>query len=223
MSWHAARAVERTIDRITFAIALVVLIAGAAGGPGWTDASSEASLATHLEHTAASPLYGLIAGVFAYLPVGEAGFRLALLGALLGAVTIAGVIRAARALLPKDPVAGLAGAVLLLLAPPFRDATGFAHPGILAAAGAVWAVALALEHARASDARLALGALAATAVVIGAAPWLGAPLLVAIGIYLARAGAARTQLVLAVGAIGAITILWWIGAAGRMPDPEPNL
>jgi len=225
MSWHAARAVERIIDRVTLALALIVLVMGAAGGPTWTSASTEAVLATHLEHTAVSPLYGTVAGVAAYLPVGEPGFRLALLGAVLGAFTVLGVIRAARALLPKDPIAGVAGAALLLLAPPFRDAAGFAHPAILAACGVVWSVAFAIEYARADerDARVALGAMACAAIVVGAAPWLGAPVLVAVGIYLARAGVPRSLLVIAVGAIGAIAILLWVGAIGRMPDPAADL
>src|SRR5687768_14497421 len=100
MSWHAARDVTRIIQPITFTVALVVLIASAAGGPGWLAASSEAVLATHLDHTAASPLYNVLASVAAYLPVGEPGFRLTLLGAVLGAFTILGVFRASRALFP---------------------------------------------------------------------------------------------------------------------------
>jgi hypothetical protein len=215
MSWHAAAAVER----IVFAISLVLLLFTAAGGPGWTDASSHAVLATYLERTATSPLYGVVSGVAAYLPVGEPGFRLAVLGALLGAVTLAGVIRAARALLPKDPIAGLAGAALLLLAPPFRDASAFADPAILVACGLVWTVAFAIEHARDKDARKAAAALACAAIVVGSAPWLGMPVLVAVGIYLSRAGASRTLLILSVGAIGMLTVILWLGALGRMPDP----
>src|SRR5690349_11120674 len=102
MSWHAARSVERVIDRLSFATALVILVMTCAGGPTWS--SQDAVLATYLERTAVSPLYGVVAGAFAYVPVGEPGFRLALLGALLGAVVVLGVIRAARALLPKDPI-----------------------------------------------------------------------------------------------------------------------
>lgn len=225
MSWHAAPAVERIIDRVILALALIVLITTAAGGPTWTDASSVAILATHLEHTAAAPLYDLVAGAAAYLPVGEPGFRLGVLGAVLGAFVVLGVLRAARALLPKDPLAGLAGAALLLLAPPFRDAAGFANPAMLAALGAVWSVAFAIEASRApgTSARAAVAALACTAIAIGAAPWLGAPLLVAVGVYLARAGVSRTLLAGGVGAIGALAIVLWIGAVGRMPDPRADL
>jgi len=213
--------VERIIDRIVLALALIVLVIGAAGGPTWTG-SSEAILATHLQHTAASPLYGLVAGVAAYFPVGEPGFRLGVLGAVLGAFTILGVIRAARALLPKDPIAGLAGAVLLFVTPPFRDAAGFAHPSMLTACALVWAVALAIDYTRSQDARTAAGALACAAAVIGAAPWLGMPVLVAISIYLARAGAPRKHLIIGVGVTGVLTIVLWIGALGRMPDPDAN-
>jgi hypothetical protein len=223
MSWHPAPGVERNVDRISFAIALLVLVATSAGGPTWSASASEAVLATHLEHTAASPLYGVVAGVAAYLPVGEPGFRLGLLGAVLGAFAILGVIRAARALLPKDPIAGLAGVVLLVLAPPFRDATAFASSAILPATALVWTIAFVLEHARTADARRAAGALACAAAVVGSAPWLGMPVLVATSVELLRAGAPRKLLIAGVGAVGALTILLWIGAVGRMPDPDANL
>lgn len=214
---------ERILDRVCFAASLVVLVATAAGGPTWTPSASDAVLATHLEHTAASPLYGIVAGVAAYVPVGEPGFRLALLGALLGALAILGVIRAARALLPKDPIAGLVGAVLLLLAPPFRDATAFASTAILPAAALVWTIAFVLEHARTHDARRAAGALACAAAVVGSAPWLGMPVLVATAVALLRAGAPRALLIAGVGATGALAIVLWIGAVGRMPNPTANL
>src|SRR5205085_513316 len=79
------------------------------------------------------------------------------------------------------------------------------------------------EHAREPAARKALAALACAVVVVGSAPWLGAPFLVAITLYLARAGAARTQLAIGVGAIGALSAVYWIGALGRMPDPDFDL
>ncbi len=211
---------ERVIDRVVFALVAVVLVATCAGGPLWLDASSNAVLATHLERTAASPLYHVLADVAAYVPVGEPGFRLAVLGAVLGAVLVLGVIRAARALLPKDPLAGVVGGLLLVLAPPFRDAAGFADPSILAACGVVWAFALAAD--REATARHAVGALASAAVAIGAAPWLGAPLLVVVGLWLART-APRSLLVLGVGAIGGLVVVLWIGAIGRMPDPRADL
>jgi hypothetical protein len=211
------------VARIIFGIALLVLVVTTIGGPGWLDVSTSAVLATHLEHTAASPLYDTIASAFAYLPVGEAGFRLALLAALLGAIAVAGAVRAARALLPKDPVAWICGALLLMLAPPFRIAAAMAAPSLLAACGVVWGLALAVEHARQPAAGKANAALACAAVVVGSAPWLGAPFLVAITLYLARAGAARTQLAIGVGAIGALSAVYWIGALGRMPDPDFDL
>jgi hypothetical protein len=61
--------IERLVDRICFASSFVVLVATAAGGPTWSRSASEAVLATHLEHTAASPLYGALAGVAAYSSV----------------------------------------------------------------------------------------------------------------------------------------------------------
>jgi hypothetical protein len=209
--------------RIVFAISLLLLVAGTIGGPGWLDVSGSAVLATHLEHTAASPLYDMAASVFAYLPVGEPGFRLGLLAAVLGAIAITGVVRTSRALLPKDPVAWLCGPLLLMVTPPFRLAAAMATPALLAACGVIWALALAIEHAREPDPRKALAALACAGVVVGSAPWLGAPVLVAITLYLARSGAARTKLAIGVGTIGALACILWVGAVGRMPDPSFDL
>ncbi|HSK01420.1 MAG TPA: hypothetical protein VK932_09270, partial [Kofleriaceae bacterium] len=137
-----------------FTVALAVLVHGASGGPGWTTASDHALLAADLERPASAPLYGIVASAVTYLlPVGEPGFRLAVASAVLGALALLGVMRAARALLPRDPVAGAIAATLLLLAPPFRDAAGTAGPSMLAACGAVWAIALAAGAARARDPR----------------------------------------------------------------------
>ena len=213
----------RFLDHVVFTIALVLLVISAAGGPGWTTGAIEAVIASQLDHTAATPLYHVVASVAAYLPVGEPGVRLALLSAVLGAFVILGVIHAARALLPRDRIAGLAGALLLFITPPFRDAAGFAGPATLVACGVVWSVAFAAAHARVASPRHALGALACAGIVLGSAPWLGAPLLVAIALWLARAGAARNVLASGIAVIGALTIALWIGAVGRMPDPAASL
>lgn len=224
--WQPRHVVERPhspLAIVAFAVTLVVLIAGAAGGPGWDHASGHAALAARLEHTAAAPLYGVIAGAFAQLPAGEVGFRLGLLGAVLGALTLAGVVRAAHALLPKDPLAGLAGAALLVLAPPFRDAAGTADPSMLAACGAVWAIAAALDHARAPSRRAAALALAMVAVIVGAAPWLGAALAVLVIAWLARTGASQDLLAIGVASLGAVMALLWSGAVGSPPGAAPSL
>ena len=115
----------------------------------------------------------------AQLPVGEPGFRLGVLGAVLGALTLAGVVAAVRALLPKDPVAGRDRAPSCSsLAPPFRDAAGVATPSLLAACGAAWAFACAAAHAREASAAAARRAriVGACCAVVGSAPWLGAVL-----------------------------------------------
>src|SRR5262245_29092815 len=161
------------MQRWTFAISLVLLLLVVGSGAGWNAASDHAVLAARGEHTSAAPLYGVVASAFVLLPVGEPGFRLAVLDALLGAALLAGVVAAARALVHKEPLVGLVGVALLLLAPAFRDAAGFAGPAILAAAGTTWLFAFALAYLREPSPRLALHALACAAVVCGAAPWLG--------------------------------------------------
>lgn len=206
-----------------FAVALVLLVLGAGGGPGWDTASGHAVLAARLERTSAAPLYGLLADLFAVLPVGEPGFRLSILGAVLGAITLAGVVAAARAALPKDPLAGVVGAVLLALAPPFRDAAAFATPTLLAACGCTWAVAGATLHRRTRTVRAMTLALVGTAAVLGSAPWLGLALAIVVIASLARGGARRDHLALGAGALGLALIAWWLGALGGLPEPDPSL
>ena len=205
------------LEPLAFGTALVVLVLGAAGGPAWKSASN---------HAASAPLYDALAAAVAQLPVGEPGFRLAVLGAALGALTLTGVIAAARALLPKDPLAGAIAAVLLLLAPPFRTAAGFADPTILAACGSVWAVAFTIAHARAPAARLALAAIAAAAAVLGSAPWLGVALLAviaALGWRAPDARGSRTAILAGLGATLVLALALWLGAYGALPAFAPSL
>ena len=205
--------------------ALALLVYGAAGGPGWTSASGDALLAAHLERPASAPLYGLVGGAVVHLlPVGEPGFRLAVANAALGVLVLLGVMRVARVLLPRDPIAGAAAAILLGLAPPFRDAAGLAGPAMLGACGAVWAVALAIEAAREPAPRRAVGALACAGIALGAAPWLGALLAASIAAGLARARPAyRGVLAAGLGVLGALVAAMWLGAAGRLPAAAPDL
>jgi hypothetical protein len=231
------------ISRGVLVATALFLAFGASGGPGWTPASDHAVLAVQLQQLAAAPLYGLVATVASCLPVGEIGFRLAVANGLLGALAVAGILRAARALLPKDPLAGVAGAIVLVVAPPFREAAGTAGPAMLATAGAVWAAAFALEHARAPSPRTALAAIASVAVSAGAAPWLGLGLGALIAAWLRRstvvyfAGvieariakskkpvrvpkrADRIERAIALGAggLGAVAIVWWWRALGGLP------
>lgn len=210
----------RWLDRGVLWVSLGLLILSATGGAGWTTAP-HAALAVGLERAAAAPLYGILAGAATALPVGEIGFRLAVLGAVLGALLLAGVVRAARAWLPRDPVAGAIAALLLFLAPPFRDAVATATPALLAAVGAVWAVAGAAARTPAAAGPAIAGALAAVAVVVGSAPWLGAPLLVLIAAWTWRA---RPRLVLGgAAAIAGLAVVWWVGAIGSLPAPAASL
>jgi len=223
------------LELAIFATALVALVATATGGPGWDAASAHAVLAAHLERTASAPLYGVLAAGAAQLPAGEIGFRLALLSALIGAATLAGVVAAARAMLSKqrsttagsagarsaawggaEGVAGAIAAVLLVLAPPFREATVAASPSLLAAAGAVWALAGVLGN------RLPVALLGCTAV-LGSAPWLGAAITIAVFARLARTGARRDHLSLGAGAIGLVLVTLWLGALGSLPELDPSL
>jgi len=192
------------LEPAVLGVTLVALVVTATGGPTWGVSSARAVIATRLDHSAAAPLYDVLAGLFALLPAGEPGFRLSLFGALLGALTAAGVIAAARVLVPKDPLAGIAGVVVLVLAPPFRESS----PALLAACGTVWALALTGE----------LAALIACAIVVGSAPYLGAVLTVIVALR-----TPRDQLPLGLAVIGASIVALWLGATGSLPGIHPSL
>ena len=204
--------VARKLEIGVLATAFVLLVLDASGGSGWAATSTRAVLAVRLEHSAGAPLYDLLAGVAALVPAGEPAFRLGLLGALLGALTLAGVVAALRALVPKEPAAGVIGALLVMLAPPFREL--LATPSVLAACGTVWALAFVLEEARVSDRRNAAAALAASALVIGSAPWRGVALAILVAVLVRRH---RRIVVPAIGAIGLAIVLWWFDARGALP------
>ncbi len=200
-------------ELIMFAIALIWLAGSAAGG-SWLAPSEREIVAVRLDRTAFAPLYDLLAGGFVRLPLGDPAFRLGLLAAVLGATTLAGLVAASRALV-KQPLPGAIAAVLLAIAPPVREAMGTAQPGMLAAAGLVWVVALLLApHDRARAIRATVAAIA----VIGAAPWLGAVIAIVVVVELDRR--ARPA---AIGAIGGAAVLLWIGAIGTVPLLDPDL
>lgn len=190
--------------QLTFGLVLVALVLDATGGPGWGIASARAVLAARMDHTAGVPLYDVLASVAALLPFGEVGFRVQLLGALLGALTAVGVLEAARALVPKDPLAALAGIVVLVLAPPFRESS----PALLAACGTAWALARAGT----------LLGLVACAIVVGSAPYLGVVLAALIA-----SKTPRDEWPMGLAILGVTAIALWLGAEGRLPGIHPSL
>ena len=207
---------------VAFWVAFVVLVFDAGGGGGWAAASTRSVLAVRLDHSAGAPLYDVLAGAAALLPFGEPGFRLALLGAALGALTLAGVVAAVRALLPKEPTAGVIAAVLLLVAPAFRDA--LATPEILAACGTMWTVAFGLRYARdRADVRPAIAAVVASGVVVGSAPWLGVALVAGSVSWLAWRGAPKQLLSVGIAGIGLASVFLWFDAIGSVPGAHPSL
>jgi hypothetical protein len=210
------------LETVVLALALVVLVLDAGGGPGWGEPSARAVFAARMDHLANAPLYDLLAGVAALLPFGELGFRLGVLAAVLGALTLAGVVAAVRALVPRDVGASLVAVLLLLVAPPFREAAAFATPAMLAACGAAWSIACAARYARDKHARDAGYAIGACALVVGSAPWLGAAVTIAIVAWLWRNGA-RELLPVSLAALGALVIVWWIGASGSIPGATGSL
>ncbi|MEO8554987.1 MAG: hypothetical protein ABI678_33640, partial [Kofleriaceae bacterium] len=207
----------RKLEVGVLGVAFALLVADAGNGSGWAVTSTRAVLAARLDRTAAAPLYDMVAGVANLLPFGEPAFRLGLLGALLGACTLAGIVAATRALVPKSPTAGVIGALLVFVAPPFRDL--LATPQILAACGTVWTLALVVQHARTPEARTLRSAFAVAALVVGSAPWLG----IALVIVLATRAKRSTELFATIAAIGALVILCWFDALGAVPGLHVDL
>jgi hypothetical protein len=131
-------------------------------------------------------------------------------------VLLVGVVRLARALLPKDPIAWVVAAAVLVVARPFRDAAGFAGPAMLASCGAVWSLAFTIAYVRTPAKPAALAALACATVTIGSAPWLGVLLGVFVAGWLWRAGA-KEQVGASLLPIGITIVALWIGADGSLP------
>ncbi len=206
------------------AIAAIVLVASASGGPGWNEVAGHATLAVAHERLTPAPLYGALAAVFAaLLPVGEVGFRLSVLSALLGALTLWGVARCGAELLPKHALAGAVALLLLVLSTPFRVAAAHAGPSMLAACGVVWTCAALLALGRSRSHRDAAIAFAAIAVVVGSAPWLGMALAVLAAWVAVRATIRARMIAVAMIAIGATSAAWWIGARGELGSPVFDL
>lgn len=202
---------DRVVRIGLFALALVVLILDVNGGPGWIETSGHAVVAARGQHLAAAPLFDLLSQVALLLPVGEPGFRLGVLAAVIGACTLAGVVAAATALIPKHPFAAAAGVALLMITPAFREAAALQTPSLLAACGAAWSLAFALK-------KDAVRAIAACIVVVGSAPWLGAVWTIAIGVWLRR-----DKPILPLGALGLAVIAWWLTASGTLPGGSGSL
>jgi hypothetical protein len=142
------RAKLRWVDRIVLGVSLVGLVASAATFPVFDRAAAGREIvAAQLGRSAASPLWDSLAGAATAIPIGEPAGRVALLGAVVAAFLLLGVMRAARSLLPRDPLVGLVGVVLLALAPPFRAAAATGSPGLLAALGCVWLFVALVEYA----------------------------------------------------------------------------
>lgn len=210
------------LETVVLAVAFVVLVLDAGGGPGWGAASAQSVLAARMTHLASAPLYDVLASVAALAPWGEVGFRIGVLDSLLAALTLAGVVAAVRALVPRDVAGAVVAVALLLLAAAFRHAAAFPSPAILAACGAVWSIALATRYAREHCARQAAGALAACALVVGSAPWLGGAMTIVIAMWLWRTGA-RELVPIGIGALGIVAVVLWLGASGSLPGAAGDL
>jgi hypothetical protein len=199
----------RKLEYGVLAAAFLMLVLDAAGGAGWAATSTRGVLAVRLDHSAGAPLYDVLAGAAALLPFGDPAFRLQLLGAVLGALTLSGVVCASRAIVGNT--AGVIGAVVLLVAPQFREA--LATPQALATCATVWAIAYSVRPTAYS----ARATLLMCAFVVGSAPWFGVALTIGAVAWLERNLKRRAWLALAVGGIGVMIVFLWFDAIGPGP------
>jgi hypothetical protein len=126
--------------------------------------------------------------------------------AIAGAVVLALVVVAARQLLPREPVGGALGAIVLALAPPFRDAVAFDLTSVCAAAAAI-AIVIAIGSVRANERRMA-GAFAAAAIVALALAISGVlgplpPIMPGLAAIVTATGRGAATIVVAAGLLGA--------------------
>lgn len=140
----------------------------------------------------------------------------AVVSAVLGAATLAGVAAAGNALVPKDPAASVIAVIVIGLSPAFRHAVAFDPLSIAAAMGTVWAFAWSCRRVSPRSAGLAL---AAGVVTTCFAPWLGLPITIAAVVKLTRGTIERPVTHMALGAVGLVALIIVITAArGRLPE-----
>lgn len=134
-----------------FVVAFAAYALMCAPGVTWMDSGELAAAAYTLggAHPPGHPLHSLLGKLATLVPIGEIGFRIALLSAASMAAAVAGCVALARALVKPAPVALVAIAVLAILAPvPQVNATRVEVYGP-AAALVVWAMVCAVRYVRA--------------------------------------------------------------------------
>ena len=137
-----------------FAVATAVYAVMAGGGVAWMDAGELSAAAFTLggAHPPGHPVHTLLGKLASLLPVGEIGFRIALVSAVGMAAALAGVVALARRLAPERDAgraAGIVGAVLAGLAPPAMANATRAEVYGPTAALLVWSLVAVLDFARA--------------------------------------------------------------------------
>lgn len=216
---------------VLIAVAVVATAAGPAHGGWLVDGDGLAAAATLSPLAGHGPAAILLGGLAALIPIGELGFRVALVGGVALAVAAAGVVALTRALTPTAAGAGALVATVVAVAP----AAGLALPtgeAALIAAVAVWLLVAVVRGRRAArDGRptstIEAGAAAAgVGALVALAPLAALALAVLVGATLGRAVDRRgraTLLAIAVATAAALLLpLALRGGAPALADVGPG-
>ena len=104
---------------IAFVIASLGFAIGAAGGATWMDSGELAAASWQLgvAHPPGHPAFAILGKLAALIPIGEIGFRIALLSSIAMGAAVASVVALAGVLVPRARLAAALAALLLALAP----------------------------------------------------------------------------------------------------------
>jgi hypothetical protein len=211
----------------TFVFASLGFALGAAGGATWMDSGELAAASWHLgvAHPPGHPAFVMLGKLAALVPVGEIGFRVALLSSVAMGAACAAAVAIAGVLVPRARAAAALAVLLFALAPAvlFNARRVEVYGLTLALVGwAIWA-GLVLWRSRRPDPRhlalaaVCLGLAAAIHPVIAATT--GLPIAVAAAIRFRGRPRALSAAVV-VGVLGLSTYLMLPARANAENPPE---
>jgi hypothetical protein len=205
-----------SIELGAFGVSLIAFVIMAAPGVVWMDGGQLIAAGYNLggAHPPGHPAHSLLGKLATLFPFGEIAFRVNVLSAVCMAAAIAGTAAVARALLPTEPVAAAAAALLALLSPVVQVNATRAEVYAPAAALLVWATAWTIRFVRQErgDPRLLLGAALACGVAAAFHPLIAVAVALPLAVALIISARARLRGLaapaIALGILGTLTYLY---------------
>lgn len=215
-----------SVPLITFIIASLGFAAGTAGGATWMDSGELAAAAWQLgvAHPPGHPAFVLLGKLASLVPIGEIGFRIALVSAVGMGAAAAAVVAIAQTLVPRARLAACLSALLLVLSPAvaFNAHRVEVYGPTLALVGwALW-MAIAMWRGERARARHVLGAAACLGLAAAIHPVIAATCAVPV-VICAVIRAPRIRVLGAavmIGALGLSTYLMLPARANAESPPE---